>query len=289
MESSDSTVSHHRQQLRPPLLNQGLNPTSWSPSETSQSAFPISYPPIIPGFPLQVYPRAGSVVPPTTDPLQNCTNNQGSQAPHCPSPMGAATYTAPMVPPFVALLLPNYVYPPMSTGLPQLQPMYHGEPPGFTHQNYSVASLPSHVPFLPQPYFNYLNTQCTPQARHPAPSGYFSPSPQIPKAATEAQSRSSTPQSGGCGGPASPPLFQSRCSSPLNLVELELSVDRQDSTALPSGGQGSSMAEWEKSAGAIQVKERELKQVTIEILGLAFFAFPLNRPSDSPTCKHIIC
>lgn len=224
----------------------------------------MTYPPIIPGFPLQVYPRAGSVVPPTTGPLQDCRDGQGGQAAHCPSPIQAATYTAPMVTPIVALLLPNYVYPPMAAGLPQPQPMYHRETQGFPSQNYCVVPPLNQVPFLSPSYFNSPNNQFAPQARHPAPSVYCSPSPEMPKATAEAQSRSSTPQSGGCGGPASPPLFQSRCSSPLNLVELELSVDRQDSTALPSGGQGNSMAEWEKSTGATQAKERELKQVTQE-------------------------
>ncbi|XP_075877510.1 period circadian protein homolog 2 isoform X2 [Nelusetta ayraudi] len=266
--SSDSTVSPHRQQqLRPPLLNHGLNPTSWSPSETSQSAFPMTYPPIIPGFPLQVYPRAGSVVLPTTGPLQDCRDDQGRQAAHCPSPIQAATYTAPMVTPIVALLLPNYVYPPIAAGLPQPQPMYHRETQGFPSQNYCVVPPSNQVPFLSPSYFNPPNNQFTPQARHPAPSVYCSSSPETPKAAAEAQSRSSTPQSAGCGGPASPPLFQSRCSSPLNLVELELSVDRQDSTVLPSGGQGNSMAEWEKSTGATQAKERELKQAGSRVDG----------------------
>lgn len=221
----------------------------------------MTYPPIIPGFPLQIYPRSGSVVPPTASPLQDYRDSQGGQAPHGPSPIHAAPYGAPMVTPIVALLLPNYVYPPMAAGLPQ--PMYHRETQGFPSQSYCVVPPTGQVPFLAHStYFDPQNSQFVPQARHPAPSVFCSPSPETPKAATEAQSRSSTPQSGGCGGPASPPLFQSRCSSPLNLVELELSVDRQDSTVLPTGGQGNSMAEWDKSAGATQAKEREIKQVT---------------------------
>lgn len=51
-------------------------------------------------------------------------------------------------------------------------------------------------------------------------------------------------------------------------------MDRQDSTTLPSGGQGNGVAEWEKNDAATQVKERELKQVTGEILGLALFVLP---------------
>lgn len=221
----------------------------------------MTYPPIIPGFPLQVYPRDGSVVPPATGPLQDCTNGQGGQAAHCPSPIQTATYTAPMVTPIVALLLPNYVCPTMAVGLPQPQPVYHRETRGFPSQNYFVVPPSNQVPFSSPSYFNSPNNQFFPQA--------------------EAQSRSSTPQSGGCGGPASPPLFQSRCSSPLNLVELELSLDRQDST-VPREGQGNSMAEWEKSAGATQAKKRDVKQVTQEKRGLALFDFSSPFPHLFP-------
>lgn len=278
---------HRQQQLRPPLLNHGLNPTSWSSSETSQSTFPMTYPPMIPGFPLQVYPRTGSVVPPTNATLQGCRDGQGSQAPHCPPSIPAATYTTPMVTPVVALLLPNYVYPSVAAGMSPPQPMYHAEAGGFPTQtqSYCLAVPPNQVPFLAPPTFNVPNhfnsqNQFTPQARHQTPSVYFSPSPETPKALAEVPSRSSTPQSGGFGGPASPPMFQSRCSSPLNLVELELSVDRQDSTALSSGGQGNNMAEREKGTNITQTKERELKQVTKEPkVWLCSISPPLSSPS----------
>uniref|UniRef100_A0A8C4GEI6 Period circadian protein homolog 2 n=1 Tax=Dicentrarchus labrax TaxID=13489 RepID=A0A8C4GEI6_DICLA len=242
IESSDSTVSHHRQKhLRPPRLNHGLNPTSWSPSETSQSTFPMAYPSVMPGYPLPVYPRASSVAPCTDANLQGFRDNQGSQAPPCPSSIQAPPYTAPIVTPIVALVLPNYVYPPMAPGMPPPppQPVYHAEAGGFPPQTqpFCQAAFPGQVPFTAPPTFSYL-----------APSFYFPPSSETPKAPMEGQSRSSTPQSGGGGGPASPPLFQSRCSSPLNLLELELSVDKQDSTAVSSGGQGNNAAEREKGA-----------------------------------------
>uniref|UniRef100_A0A7N8YFM0 Period circadian protein homolog 2 n=1 Tax=Mastacembelus armatus TaxID=205130 RepID=A0A7N8YFM0_9TELE len=184
--SSDSTVSHHRQQQpRPPLLNHGLNPTSWSPSDTSQSAFPVTYPTIMPGYPLQIYPRGNSIA---------------AHSPACPPSIHATPYTTPMVTPVVALVLPNYMYPPMALG-----------------------------PQPPQP--NHFASQ----------TGYLTPSFCA-------------------GGQASPPLFHSRCSSPLNLLELELSVDRQDSTTLSVGGQGNNTAERERGASGNQAKERELKQ-----------------------------
>ncbi|KAG8014171.1 Period circadian protein-like protein 2 [Nibea albiflora] len=281
IESSDSTVSHHRQQqLRPPRLNHGLNPTSWSPSETSQSTFPMAYPSVMPGYPLQVYPRATSVAPCADATLQDCRHNQGTQAPPCPSAIHPASYTAPMVTPIVALVLPNYVYPPMATGIPPPpppppQPVYHPETPGFPTQTqpFCQAAFPGQVPFAAPPSYNVQNqfnsqnqlnsqNQFTPQAGYLIPSFYFPPSSETPKAPVDGQSRSSTPLSGGGGPPASPPLFQSRCSSPLNLLELELSVDRQDSTALSSGGQANNTAEREKGASGNQAKERELKQAS---------------------------
>ncbi|XP_051257713.1 period circadian protein homolog 2 isoform X2 [Dicentrarchus labrax] len=275
IESSDSTVSHHRQKhLRPPRLNHGLNPTSWSPSETSQSTFPMAYPSVMPGYPLPVYPRASSVAPCTDANLQGFRDNQGSQAPPCPSSIQAPPYTAPIVTPIVALVLPNYVYPPMAPGMPPPppQPVYHAEAGGFPPQTqpFCQAAFPGQVPFTAPPTFSVQNqftsqNHFAPQAGYLAPSFYFPPSSETPKAPMEGQSRSSTPQSGGGGGPASPPLFQSRCSSPLNLLELELSVDKQDSTAVSSGGQGNNAAEREKGASGNQAKE--LKQPSLSLLG----------------------
>ncbi|GAA6234465.1 period circadian protein homolog 2-like isoform X1 [Lates japonicus] len=276
IESSDSTVSQHRQQQpRPPLLNHGLNPTSWSPSDTSQSTFPMAYPAVMPGYPLQVYPRAGSMATRTDANLTGFGDNQAAQAPPCPPTIHPAPYTAPMVTPIVALVLPNYMYSPMAPGPPPPQPVFHAETGGFPTQTqpFSQAAFPGQGTFPAQPTFGVQNqfssqNHFAPQAGYLTPSFYFPPPSETPKAPMEGQSRSSTPQSGGGGGQASPPLFQSRCSSPLNLLELELSVDRQDSTALPSGGQGNNTTEREKGErSGSQAKERELKQPSLSLLG----------------------
>ncbi|XP_028449079.1 period circadian protein homolog 2 isoform X2 [Perca flavescens] len=274
MESSDSTASHHRQQhLRPPLLNLGLNPTSWSLSDTSQSAFPMAYPSVVPGYPLQVYPGASSLPPHTDATLQGFGHNQGTQSPPCPPAVHPAPYTTPvvtpMVTPIVALMLPM-PYPSMTPGLPPPQPVYHTVTGGFPTQlqPFGQAASPGQGPFTDPPSFSVQNQVSTQnhfalQEGCLTPSFYFPPSLETSKApVVEGQSRSSTPQSGGDGGQASPPLFQSRCSSPLNL--LELSVDWQDSTVLSSGGQGNNAAEREKRASGNQAKERELKQVNKE-------------------------
>uniref|UniRef100_A0AAQ6IS50 Period circadian protein homolog 2 n=1 Tax=Anabas testudineus TaxID=64144 RepID=A0AAQ6IS50_ANATE len=250
IESSDSTASHQRQQqLRPPLLN----PTSWSPSDTSQSTFPMAYPAMMPGYPFQVYPRAGS----------------GAQAPPCPPSIHPAPYANPMVTPIVALVLPNYMYPQMAPGPPPPQPVYQAESGSFPTQAQPFGQsvfLGQHT-FTAPPSLsvhNQFNSQnhSAPQAGYLNPSFHFPPSSETPKAPVEGQSRSSTPQSGGGGRQASPPLFQSRCSSPLNLLELELSVERQDSTALSTGGPGNNTGEREKGSSGNQAKERELKQAS---------------------------
>uniref|UniRef100_A0A3Q2XHZ0 Period circadian protein homolog 2 n=1 Tax=Hippocampus comes TaxID=109280 RepID=A0A3Q2XHZ0_HIPCM len=233
-ESSDSTASYPRhQQPRGPPLNQALNPTSWSVSDTSQSMLPVAYP----GYPLQVFPRDASVAPHVNTPLQCFGDKQG--APPCPPGVPHSPYTAPMVAPIMALVLPNYLYPALGPGPPQ--PAYQLGTDAF--------------PIQAQPYAHPF----TPQMGYVAPSFYFPPATsEVPKVPVVAgQSRASTPQS------ASPPLFQSRCSSPLNLLELELSGDRQDGTTLPSAGQGGNVAEREKgAAGTPQAKE--LNQVCKE-------------------------
>lgn len=254
----------------------------------------MAYPSVMPGYPLQVYPRASSIAPPTDATSQAFRDNQGTQAPPCPSAIQAAPYTAPMVTPIVALVLPNYIYPPMAPGPPPPppppQPVYHTQTSGFPAQTggfpaqtqpFCQAAFPGQVPFTAPPPFSVQN-QFTPpnqfaaQPGYMAPSFYFPPSSEIPKAPMEGQSRSSTPQSGGGGGPASPPLFQSRCSSPLNLLELELSVDRQDSIVLSSGGQGNNAAEREKGASGNQTKERDLKQVNKETTLFFCFLLPFS-------------
>ncbi|XP_061653702.1 period circadian protein homolog 2 isoform X2 [Phyllopteryx taeniolatus] len=248
-ESSDSTASYPRHhQMRGPLLNQGLNPTSWSVSDTSQSIFPVAYP----GYPLQVVPRDTPVVPRLHAPLQGFGDNHGD--PPCPPGVPHSPYTTPMVAPIMALVLPNYCYPPLSTGPPQLA--YHPETASFPIQvqPYAHPTIPGPATLMTQAPFN-PQSPFTPQVDCLASSFYFPPmTSEALKAPEGGQSRASTPQS------ASLPLFQSRCSSPLNLLELELTGDRQDGTTLPPGGQGGNAAEQEKAA--VGGKAKELNQAS---------------------------
>ncbi|KAM4605133.1 period circadian protein homolog 2 isoform 2-T3 [Polymixia lowei] len=277
IESSDSTVSNRRQQqLRPPLLNQGLNQTSWSASDTSQSTFPMAYP-VMPAYPLQVYPRANAL-PPRADPsLTGFGDSQCGQVPPCPPAIHPAPYAAPMVTPVMALVLPNYMFPQMGNGTQQ--PFYQTEIGGFPAQlqPFGQAAFPGQGLFAGQPAFALqaqFNTQnpFVPQAGF-LPSPFpFPQAPDAHKAPAEGPSRSSTPQSGVGRDQASPPLFQSRCSSPLqlNLLQLEesqRSVERQDSVALSAGGQGNAAAEWERGASGSQAKEKELQQPSLSLPG----------------------
>ncbi|XP_016354993.1 period circadian protein homolog 2 isoform X2 [Sinocyclocheilus anshuiensis] len=223
-ESSDSTPSGRRPSPRPQL--QGLNQTSWSPSDTSQSTFPIAYPAVMPTYPLQMYPGAGGMQPRVDAPLSGFGESQCSQDPHIPMQPIQTPYSAPLVTPMVALVLPNYMFPQMG-GAPR-QPFYPKQ-----------GSFPTQPTFQPQPSFTAQAPfpPQTPFPPQPFPFACPEEPPKLPEPELrEEPSRSPTPQSGGGGGPPSPPLFQSRCSSPLqlNLLQLEetqRSAERQESTA----------------------------------------------------------
>ncbi|KAM4627846.1 period circadian protein homolog 2-like [Polymixia lowei] len=306
-DSSDSAASNRKP--RPPLL--GLNQTSWSPSEASQSAFNVSYPAMVPAYPLSVYPTAPAAPAqaPHPDPSLSTSFREGqsSQAPPTATP-----YAAPIVTPVVALVLPNYLFPqigqlgqmgqmaasptqpayttqqpyqpPQPTYPLQTQPSYSSQqsfppqpaftpqPPFQTPQTAYATQQPfqtqpaytasqafqasqtvytTQQPFTPQPSFQ-VQTQFVAQAPYPAQPFPYALAPEPPKApAMEpregAASRSSTPASGGQEPATSPPLFESRCSSPLQLnllsmEETQRSVERQDSTAPAAGAQGNGMA-----------------------------------------------
>lgn len=156
--------------LAPPTTS-----SSW-PSVCSQASIPSA--PFAPGM-LPIYP----VYPPLTQPL--------------PVPDPSRFPPTPMVPPMMALVLPNYMFPPM--GAPISQP---GATPGHFYN----------------PNFSYPGAA----AAAPAPPIISNP---VPIPGTGAPSRSSTPQSYSQTPAdregAESPLFQSRCSSPLNLLQLE--------------------------------------------------------------------
>uniref|UniRef100_A0A1A7WP35 Period circadian clock 1 n=1 Tax=Iconisemion striatum TaxID=60296 RepID=A0A1A7WP35_9TELE len=170
-------------------LGAPTNSSSW-PSVGSQASIPSA--PFAPGM-LPIYP----VYPPLAQPLPI----------HDPSRFPPAQ----MVPPMMALVLPNYMFPQMGAAIPQ--------PGQFYNPNYAYPSVPiAPIPSVP----------------NPAP---------VPIPGTCAPSRSSTPQSftqtPADRDGAESPLFQSRCSSPLNLLQLEESPSNrlEVSTALATSQQ----------------------------------------------------
>ncbi|XP_030071508.1 period circadian protein homolog 2 [Microcaecilia unicolor] len=239
-ESSGSTTSGTKQPPRPPLIN--LNNTAWSPSETSQASYPpMPFPAVLPAYPLPVFPTVGVVpqVPEASDSEAN--NPHGPQNTSCP--MQPPPFSTPLVTPMVALVLPNCVFPQMNNSLPQA--FYPGQPhfsahPTFTPQTVFSAQQPPFTAPTPFPLHTLYPAQ---------PFSYSPPANHERTSITESRdglSRSSTPQSVRPQDHTSP-LFQSSCSSPLqlNLLQLEetpKTSERQEGGVADrtSGGSGPS-------------------------------------------------
>ncbi|XP_060112494.1 period circadian protein homolog 1 isoform X2 [Heteronotia binoei] len=122
-----------------------------------------------------------------------------------------AQFPPPLVTPMVALVLPNYVFPQMNSPLAQ---SYFPSGPVF--------------PFAPQP------------GSMPMPG---------PEAGTQAPSRSSTPHSMSQPERAESPLFESRCSSPLQLNLLQMEempkpCDRPEAVGGSQAGPAGTASDW---------------------------------------------
>ncbi|KAJ8274591.1 hypothetical protein COCON_G00092160 [Conger conger] len=280
-ESSDSTASHGQQPPRPP--RQGLNQTSWSLSETSQpQTLPMAYPA---AYPMQMYPGAGPETSRVHPSVPGYGNAQGPCLPMQPTP-----YSAPLVTPMVALVLPNYMFPQMGSGPHQpFYPEQNSFPPQTAFNG--PASFSATPVFPVQPQFASQN----PFPAQPFPYGMpaqtpksFAPEPR------EGASRSSTPQSLGARDQASPPLFQSRCSSPLNLLQLEetpRSAEKQDGSSPPGGPQGNVMMETSVAA-CPRKSSKEMQQRSLHLSGLAqtsggtgYVPGPTGPAFPKPTCS----
>ncbi|XP_030311895.1 period circadian protein homolog 2 isoform X1 [Calypte anna] len=212
-DSSDSTTSGTKFPHRFPL--QGLNTTAWSPSDTSQASYSaMSFPTVMPAYPLPVFPAAGTMPPAPETSLSgfNQLPDSGNTCPVQPS-----QFPAPLMTPVVALVFPNYVYPEMNSNLPQT--LYHSQPSFPAH-----SAFPSQTVFPTQPSFA-PPSPFPQQAFLPAQPFHYNPPAESEKVLVaeprNEPSRSCTPQSVSPQDQASPPLFQSRCSSPLNLLQLE--------------------------------------------------------------------
>ncbi|XP_072496609.1 period circadian protein homolog 2 isoform X2 [Notamacropus eugenii] len=224
-ESSDSTTSGTH--IPPRSLLVGLNSTAWSPSDTSQASCPpASFPSVVPAYSLPVFPSPG-IVPASGEgsSASQAHGHDSGNSQHYIS-LQPPAFTAPLTP-VMAVVLPNYTFPTMNpTGHP---PFYPGQSNCSQH-----PACASQMVFAAQPDFP-VQTSCSSQTFCPAQSYNYQPSERERPPASggpEGPSRSMTPQSTGRQDQASPPLFQSRCSSPLqlNLLQLEEMPKTSEST-----------------------------------------------------------
>ncbi|XP_027876569.1 period circadian protein homolog 2-like isoform X2 [Xiphophorus couchianus] len=262
--STEAAPHKERQPQQPPpqpQTNQSHMQIPVSPSDASQPVFPAPYPVMLPSYPMQIYARTDSALLRTEAPPQDLVNNQGAQLPLLFPGTQSVPVTSHMVTPIMAFVLPNYLYPLIGHQAPPV-PVYQVDAGGvpMQAQPFDQTAFSSQAAFATPPFINSQNQLNPMLASYLSPPFYFPSSNDTPKPPAEGRSRSSTPQSGESEGQPSPPLFQSRCSSPLNLLELEFSVDRQDNAPHASVGQGSNMAEREKGASASKAKEREMKE-----------------------------
>uniref|UniRef100_A0A4W3J919 Period circadian protein homolog 2 n=1 Tax=Callorhinchus milii TaxID=7868 RepID=A0A4W3J919_CALMI len=186
-ESSESTFSGTNQHRRIP---------SWLPTDISQPRYSA----LLPTYPLPLFPTHGSMPSVTDSSLHSFVEN--AQDVH--RTMQPTPFSAPFVAPMVAYVLPNYMFPQMNYSVHQ--PFFAGN-----------SAFPSQPAFPPRTVFSPPSSfQCPPQftAR---------PDPPADTQKTPAPSCCSTPLSVEPQVQGSPPLFQSRCSSPLqlNLLQLE--------------------------------------------------------------------
>lgn len=205
-DSSESTGSGEPALHRPPLM--GLNATAWSPSDTSQSSCPSTpFPASVPAYSLPVFPAPGIVTTPGPVPAAPMAPHAGFTVPTVPMDtqhefaVQHPPFTVPLAP-VMALVFPNYSFPAVTPSLPQA--FFPGQP------DLLPGMIPAAQPELPGRTSPHKQPCSCPQAEHgPPASGTATPA--------------SLPSASGPAGRASPPLFQSRGSSPLqlNLLQLE--------------------------------------------------------------------
>ncbi|XP_061090295.1 period circadian protein homolog 1-like isoform X2 [Conger conger] len=196
--------------------------SSWPNSVGSQASLPsLPYHPAV----LPLYPLYPPLAPPMPHPAVDVPNPDASLR----YPLQCAQLAPPLASPMMAFVLPNYIFP--QPNPPVLQPNLPIQQP-----NLSVpqSNPPVLQPNPPIPQASSTQEFYNPDHMFPFPR----PAPVAPAAALRAPpSRSSTPLS--CSQPpperdgTDSPLFQSRCSSPLNLLQLEeLPSNRLEMSAL---------------------------------------------------------
>ncbi|XP_060539140.1 period circadian protein homolog 2 isoform X2 [Pantherophis guttatus] len=184
-----------------------------NPSNNSQASYPtVPVSTIMP----TIFPSAG-ITPAGPEVSPSYFNETQDFKKHCPLPL--TEFVPPLMTPVVALVLPNPVCPQSNNSIPQtscLEPSSFSVQPSFSSETLLTA-LPSFAAsnkFLPEVDFS-----AQPFCYNSLANGEKNP-------VVECQnklSRSCTPESLGLQDQSSSTLFQSRCSSPLqlNLLQLE--------------------------------------------------------------------
>lgn len=216
-----------------PTLGRPSNPSIPMGPTASSSSWPTSGSQA--SVPTVPYPPAVLPLYPVYPPISHPVSDPSMQS-SLRFPLQNSQMAPPMVPPMMALVLPNYMFPQPSVGM--AQPFY---------------SPNSAFPF--------------------AAANTGSPAPcQMPTPIPRAHSRSSTPHSysqretGAEREGAESPLFQSRCSSPLNLLQLEESPSNRfevasgqqtTSSMVGQGGGAGGQASSNQRGSAVDSKTNE--------------------------------
>lgn len=247
---------------RPPLM--GLNATAWSPSDTSQSSCPSApFPTAVPAYPLPVFQAPGIVSTPGTVVAPPAATHTGFTMPVVP--MGTQPefavqplpFAAPLAP-VMAFMLPSYPFPPATPNLPQ-------------------AFLPSQPHFPAHPT---LASEITPASQAEFPSRTSTlrqpcACPVTPPAGTVALGR------------ASPPLFQSRGSSPLqlNLLQLEEAPEGSTGAAGTLGTTGTAASGLDCTSGTSRDRQPKAPP-TVRLLCCVSFSGSTHGSQHTPTCQR---
>ncbi|KAI7793279.1 period circadian protein homolog 1a [Triplophysa rosa] len=214
---------------RPPLASVQQSSNSWPPSVGSQGGgAPVetSFPP---GY-MPMYPISSPFHVP------QMRSDPSMQAGVPRFLMQGSQMFPPVMPQVMTFMLPNYMFPQMGNPGTHLNTQLNGQMNPLGQFSTSIGQLNPGVPFNPAVgQFNPLGSQVNPSMPAMIPQQFYNPNPLFTfpspmpaanaTAAVPGQSRSSTPHSTGQQAEeregAGSPLFQSRCSSPLNLLQLE--------------------------------------------------------------------
>ncbi|KAM4694385.1 period circadian protein homolog 2-like [Discoglossus pictus] len=249
-DSSSSGLPQH-----PCAPTPGLNTIAWSQSGTSHTSFPPLPYPVLPAYTLPIFPPPQIPVPSETP--------QEAPSTSCPQ----QPFSTPVLPPVLAVMLPNFMYAPNM--IPNLQPGATPQPsfPAQPSSYVSQPNFPSPLPSFPIPNPSFPVVQPTfpigqpifptPQHSFPVQPPSFTPQTAhnlyhaqpfpYPKSPGSLKTREGLSCSSTLRDPTSPPLFQSRCSSPLqlNLLQLEEAqkAERPEGSAGPmdNGATGSAV------------------------------------------------